>query len=197
MRTTCTALILAGTDSQRSYCGIYIHYVINGFPVCCSQRLCTTHGFEAEEITVFQPYLCLVCRNSAAVYFTARIFPDIRYSGGESSVQLLGSCDPDCLKSQETSPRTLRTLTAVFDAATLVLTIPSILIPTSALPIPSFIRRATPFPLSKTVVYLVAMCISLLPKSVSGVLSDITWILAYSSTYMLPGTCHLPLIIMP
>ncbi|KZT09256.1 uncharacterized protein LAESUDRAFT_735523 [Laetiporus sulphureus 93-53] len=97
----------------------------------------------------------------------------------------------DMPRSQEAASQTLVQLTAAFNAAALLLAVPSILIPTSSIPIPSYIRRAIKLPISKILVYILAVSISLLPKSLSSVLSDVLWLSAFLSTYTLPAFIHI------
>ncbi|KAI0373665.1 hypothetical protein BV20DRAFT_962228 [Pilatotrama ljubarskyi] len=80
---------------------------------------------------------------------------------------------------------------AAFNAATLLLSIPAILITTPALPIPIPIRRATNFPLSKVLIYLITIGLSILPASMTRVGSDIILILAFLSTYTIPALLHI------
>ncbi|PCH39918.1 hypothetical protein WOLCODRAFT_23714 [Wolfiporia cocos MD-104 SS10] len=94
----------------------------------------------------------------------------------------------------EASPLTggaLPILTAAFYAASLTLFIPSILVPTPGLPIPFSVRRIVLLPLSKVLVYCITIGLSLAPSSVTAVLSDIVWVLAFLSTYMLPAFIHI------
>lgn len=77
---------------------------------------------------------------------------------------------------------------ASFNAATLMLSIPSILITTPSLPVPFSIRRSTNLPVSKILIYFITICLSLPPPSVSSAFSDLLIMMAFLSTYMLPGT---------
>ncbi|KAH9948870.1 hypothetical protein B0H21DRAFT_206093 [Amylocystis lapponica] len=95
--------------------------------------------------------------------------------------------------SQESPSTTVKYLTAVSNAATLTLSIPSVLITAPSLPIPFSIRRVTDFPLSKIIIYLVVLALSVTPLSVSSVLSDVVLVLAFLSTYMLPAFLHITL----
>ncbi|KAI0667744.1 hypothetical protein C8Q78DRAFT_981745 [Trametes maxima] len=80
---------------------------------------------------------------------------------------------------------------AVFSAASLLFSIPSILITTPALPIPVSIRRATAFPLSKVLLYLITISLSVLPAYITRVGSDVVLILAFLSTYVVPAFLHI------
>ena len=79
----------------------------------------------------------------------------------------------------------------MFGAASLLLSIPSLVITTPALPIPFSLRRATNFPLSKALTYLLTIALSVLPASVTRVGSDIVLLLAFASTYMVPALLHI------
>ncbi|OCH88672.1 hypothetical protein OBBRIDRAFT_734006 [Obba rivulosa] len=86
---------------------------------------------------------------------------------------------------------TVRTMTAIFSAAALSLAIPSILITSPALPVSFAMRRLTNFPISKTLVYVVTISLSLCPQPIFGILSDVLLVLAFLSTYMLPAFIHI------
>ncbi|KAH9841783.1 uncharacterized protein C8Q71DRAFT_738799 [Rhodofomes roseus] len=95
---------------------------------------------------------------------------------------------PDALV---TTPEYVLAARALFETAALVLSVPSILIPTPALPISSSVRRATPVPLSRVLVFIAAIGLSLVPAAFARALSDAVWILAFLSTYMLPALLHI------
>ncbi|KAI0330492.1 hypothetical protein GY45DRAFT_1208512, partial [Cubamyces sp. BRFM 1775] len=88
-------------------------------------------------------------------------------------------------------PTSLKKIQTVLGAASLLLSIPSILITTPALPIPISIRRVTNFPLSKVLIYTITICLSILPASITRVGSDVTLILAFLSTYVVPAFIHI------
>ncbi|GBE83045.1 hypothetical protein SCP_0500890 [Sparassis crispa] len=88
---------------------------------------------------------------------------------------------------------TLKILTALSNAVALALSLPAVLISSPPLPIPFSIRHATNFPLSRSLLYAIILCLSLLPRSLSGVLSDFLLVLAFLSTYMLPAFIHITL----
>ncbi|TFY80641.1 hypothetical protein EWM64_g3372 [Hericium alpestre] len=92
---------------------------------------------------------------------------------------------------RETSNIPPNAVIAVAEALTLLLAIPCLVITTPPLPIPGSLRRLTKFPISKFIVYLVVVVLSLLSTSVSAILSDILLILALSSTYVLPALLHI------
>lgn len=90
-----------------------------------------------------------------------------------------------------TGPEMVSVARALFEAATLALSVPYILIPTPTLPLPSIIRRVTRLPISRILVYIVVIVLSLVPASVARALSDAVWLLAFLSTYMLPALLHI------
>ncbi|KAI9058133.1 hypothetical protein FKP32DRAFT_1597205 [Trametes sanguinea] len=85
----------------------------------------------------------------------------------------------------------LKRTAAVFAAASLLLSIPSILITTPALPTPIPIRRATNFPLSKVCIYLITIGLSVLPTPITRIGSEVILILAFLSTYVVPALLHI------
>lgn len=82
----------------------------------------------------------------------------------------------------------IKSTSAAFSAAALLLSIPSILVTTPALPIPISIRRSTNFPLSKVLIYIITICLAILPASMTRFGSDVILILAFLSTFVVPGT---------
>ncbi|KAI0699948.1 hypothetical protein C8T65DRAFT_658705 [Cerioporus squamosus] len=94
-------------------------------------------------------------------------------------------------KPPELPSTSLKTTVAVFGAASLLLSIPSLVIATPVLPIPLSIRRATNFPLSKVLVYILTVILSVLPANATRVGSDIVLLLAFASTYMVPALLHI------
>ncbi|OBZ68807.1 hypothetical protein A0H81_11193 [Grifola frondosa] len=87
--------------------------------------------------------------------------------------------------------RTPKVFAAFFNAGALTLSIPSILITCPSLPSRVSIRRATNFPLSKSLLYLLTLCLSVLPTSWVKVLSDVLLVLAFISTYLVPAFIHI------
>lgn len=85
-----------------------------------------------------------------------------------------------------------RAVLAFLNVSTLALTIPSIIITTPSLPLPLPIRRSTNFPVSKALLYILAICMSLMSRDVLRVVSDVVFVLAFFSTYALPGQ-YMPL----
>ncbi|KZT67230.1 hypothetical protein DAEQUDRAFT_812944 [Daedalea quercina L-15889] len=91
----------------------------------------------------------------------------------------------------DTTPENVLAARALFETAALALSVPSVLIPTPALPIPSRIRRVTRFPFTRVLVYIAAIMLSLVSPSFARALSDAVWLLAFFSTYMLPALLHI------
>ncbi|EMD40155.1 hypothetical protein CERSUDRAFT_112364 [Gelatoporia subvermispora B] len=94
---------------------------------------------------------------------------------------------------QQSPTFTVRAMTAIFSATALSLAIPSILITSPALPVSFAVRRLTSFPLSKTLVIVATVLLSLCPQPIFGILSDVLLVLAFLSTYMLPAFIHITL----
>jgi len=87
-------------------------------------------------------------------------------------------------------PKPLR---ACLHAATLVLTIPSVLVRSPNIPMPLIIRRWTStsyIPISRCVTYIIVILLSFVPVSVFSVLSDVSLVLALLGTYLLPACIH-------
>ncbi|KAI0058266.1 hypothetical protein BV25DRAFT_1891581 [Artomyces pyxidatus] len=82
-------------------------------------------------------------------------------------------------------------LIAVSNAINLLLTIPAILITTPSLPVPLAIRRATNLPISKAVLYIITVALSLLPEAASAAFGNILLVLTLASTYVLPAVIHI------
>ncbi|KAI0631913.1 hypothetical protein C8Q77DRAFT_1060500, partial [Trametes polyzona] len=97
----------------------------------------------------------------------------------------------DASTPRELPSASLKTTVAVFSAAALLLSIPSILVTTPALPVPLSVRRSTNFPVSKVLVYLITVSLSLLPANVARLGSDIVLVLAFLSTYVVPAFIHI------
>ncbi len=80
---------------------------------------------------------------------------------------------------------------SVLGAASLLFSIPAILITTPALPVPYPVRRATSFPLSKALIYLITVLLSTLPEHAVRIGSDIVFLLGFLSTYIVPAFIHI------
>ncbi|KAL1950431.1 hypothetical protein VTO73DRAFT_5555 [Trametes versicolor] len=85
----------------------------------------------------------------------------------------------------------IKSTSAAFSAAALLLSIPSILVTTPALPIPISIRRSTNFPLSKVLIYIITICLAILPAHITRFGSDVILILAFLSTFVVPAFIHI------
>lgn len=90
-----------------------------------------------------------------------------------------------------TTPENVLAARALFETATLALSVPSILIPTPTLPIHSSIRRVIRFPISRLLVYIAVIGLSLVPSSSARAISDAVWLLAFLNTYVLPAFLHI------
>lgn len=95
------------------------------------------------------------------------------------------------LSTQSPSSSHFKALVAFLNTATLALTIPSIIITTPPLPLPLSVRRATNFPVSKFIVYFIAVLLAMSPMHIAHVLSNILLVLAFVSTYVLPAFIHI------
>ncbi|KAF7364981.1 hypothetical protein MVEN_00369000 [Mycena venus] len=88
-------------------------------------------------------------------------------------------------------PLRLQPAIAVFNALTLLLAIPSVLVTTPSLPIPERIRRATSIPLSKYLTFTLVAGLSLVPTRAARVLSDALLVCACAGTFFLPALVHI------
>ncbi|KAG6817001.1 hypothetical protein H0H87_000896 [Tephrocybe sp. NHM501043] len=78
----------------------------------------------------------------------------------------------------------------ILNTATLLFSIPNLIVTISPLPIPDRLRHATAFPLSKVLLLTLIAILSLVPSNIAAVLSDILLIAALTSTYFLPAFLH-------
>ncbi|KAJ7643929.1 hypothetical protein FB45DRAFT_823717 [Roridomyces roridus] len=101
------------------------------------------------------------------------------------------TANPKVVILQDPEPFRLQPAIAVFNALTLLLAIPSVLITTPTLPIPERIRRSTSLPLSKSLTLILTIALSLVPTPIARVLSDILIASACASTYFLPALVHI------
>ncbi|KAG6914094.1 hypothetical protein DXG01_002458 [Tephrocybe rancida] len=79
----------------------------------------------------------------------------------------------------------------ILNAATLLLSIPALIVTSPPLPIPDRLRHSTTFPLSRTLIATLVAALSLVPSSVAAILSDILLLSALTSTYFLPALLHI------
>ncbi|CDO69910.1 hypothetical protein BN946_scf184884.g69 [Trametes cinnabarina] len=98
---------------------------------------------------------------------------------------------PASSSPSQTPTTGMKTTVTIFGAASLFLSVPSILLTTPALPIPIPIRRVTNFPLSKVCIYVITIGLSVLPTSITRIGSDVILILAFISTYVVPALLHI------
>ncbi|KAH7927767.1 hypothetical protein BV22DRAFT_1117998 [Leucogyrophana mollusca] len=94
-------------------------------------------------------------------------------------------------KSPEASSAIHGIAISVLNASTLLLSIPSIIITTPSIPIPPVIRRYTPVYLSKLIICIVVVSLSLVPVSIAAILNDAALFLGISGTYFLPALAHI------
>jgi len=92
---------------------------------------------------------------------------------------------------QDTNPLKLQPAIAVLNSLTLLLAIPSVLVTTPSLPISERIRRAITIPLSKYLVFVLVVLLSLVPARIARVLSDVLVASACASTFFLPALVHI------
>ncbi|KAI0784770.1 hypothetical protein C8Q75DRAFT_777550 [Abortiporus biennis] len=86
---------------------------------------------------------------------------------------------------------TFKILLAGLNITTLAFTIPLFIITTSALPIPLSIRRNTNFPVSKAIMWITCIILALVPRNIARILSDLTLVLAFLGTYVVPAIIHI------
>ncbi|OAX42145.1 hypothetical protein K503DRAFT_863313 [Rhizopogon vinicolor AM-OR11-026] len=82
-------------------------------------------------------------------------------------------------------------LVHVLRASSLLFAIPSVLVSTPPLPVPTAVRRVFKFDLSKVTLITVVVLLSLAPPSTAATLNDITLLLALTGTYFLPACAHI------
>ncbi|KAJ3764353.1 hypothetical protein EV360DRAFT_77463 [Lentinula raphanica] len=85
----------------------------------------------------------------------------------------------------------LRPFILALSGITLLSGIPLVLITTPSLPVPERLRRSTTIPLSKTLIFVIVVILSLVPVDVSRVFSDILIVCALVGTYFLPALVHI------
>ncbi|KAF5389186.1 hypothetical protein D9757_003415 [Collybiopsis confluens] len=98
---------------------------------------------------------------------------------------------PNKPKVQDAPSHRLGPFIQSLGALTLLLGIPSILITAPSLPIPERLRHTTTFPLSKALLFIVIVILSLAPVNISRVYSDIVLVCALTATYFLPALVHI------
>ena len=87
---------------------------------------------------------------------------------------------------QEPSQALVNAMT-LLSVATLIFGIPSIFATTPTLPVPLAIRRRTSLPVSKITLFIAAYLLSYLYDSASRVMCDVLLVLAFLSTFTIPG----------
>jgi len=91
----------------------------------------------------------------------------------------------------DTHPLKLQPAIVVLNSLTLLLAIPSVLVTTPSLPISERIRRAITIPLSKYLIFVLVVLLSLVPARIARVLSDVLVASACASTFFLPALIHI------
>ncbi|KAJ3795573.1 hypothetical protein GGU11DRAFT_791726 [Lentinula aff. detonsa] len=104
---------------------------------------------------------------------------------------LIFAASPNKPQSQDTPSYRLGPFILALSAITLLLGIPLVLTTTPSLPIPERLRRRTTVPLSKTIIFIIVVILSLVPMNVFRVYSDILIICALVGTYFLPALVHI------
>ncbi|KAJ3731275.1 hypothetical protein DFJ43DRAFT_999382 [Lentinula guzmanii] len=104
---------------------------------------------------------------------------------------LIFAASPNKPQSQDTPSYRLGPFILALSAITLLLGIPLVLTTTPSLPIPERLRRRTTIPLSKTIIFIIVVALSLVPMNVFRVYSDMLIICALAGTYFLPALVHI------
>lgn len=76
---------------------------------------------------------------------------------------------------------------ALLNSTTLALTIPLIVITLPSIPLPTVLRRRNELPVSKGVLSVAVVALAVVPQQWARVLSDVVMVVAFFSTYVLPG----------
>ena len=94
---------------------------------------------------------------------------------------------------------TLQHSIALLDVSTLLLAIPYILNTTPSLPFPDRMHTSTRRAITKHILFLAAIILSLVPDSTARIMSNLLLITTLTGTYLLPGKCsnihprHIPI----
>lgn len=94
---------------------------------------------------------------------------------------------PDPPDSPDDAPLALHALKATLGALTLVLGVPSVLVTAPALPVPRVLRRRAGQAASRLMYLVGALALAVLPTPICRVVSDVVMVLAFLSTYAVPG----------
>ncbi|KAF8842204.1 hypothetical protein BDN67DRAFT_899961 [Paxillus ammoniavirescens] len=92
---------------------------------------------------------------------------------------------------QETSATLPSILISTLRAATLLLSVPSVILATPLFPLPSGIRRLTPVNSGLFITTFVVGTLSVVPAPVMRIFNDVTLFLAVSGTFLLPALVHI------
>ncbi|KAF7288532.1 hypothetical protein HMN09_01382200 [Mycena chlorophos] len=88
-------------------------------------------------------------------------------------------------------PLDLQTPIVAFNSLTLLLGIPSILVTTPSLPVSERLQRSTTIPISKYLLFVLVVLLTLVPTRIARILSDILLASACMSTFFLPAAIHI------
>lgn len=94
------------------------------------------------------------------------------------------------LQSTQAPPRALTNTTLALSVLTLWLGIPSLFVSAPTLPVPLVIRRRMNLPVSKMTLVATAYVLSYLPDAGYRAMCDVLLVLAFLSTFTIPGTSH-------
>jgi len=149
-------------------------------PLCASLRA-TVHPVTTTKISKSSSFKRL--NAVSATVAVALVLPLVFFSSSRDTNSTLPRRAPAAIF--------LKPFIASLNATTLLLTIPSILITTPAIPIPTSVRRYTTFPVSKIILSIAVFLASLAPAPIWRVMSDVLLVFALSGTYFLPALVHL------
>ncbi|KAF7298987.1 hypothetical protein MIND_00846900 [Mycena indigotica] len=88
-------------------------------------------------------------------------------------------------------PFDLQAVIALANSLTLLLAIPSTLVTTPSLPVSERLQRSTMLPISKYLLFVLVISVSLVPERVARVFSDILLASACAATFFLPALIHI------
>lgn len=168
-----------------SHYGIYFLVIVDYSSVRVSPRFYARYGHEATSSLFLQNPDCYQCGNHGCTcppLVCVRLI--VSQTRKQSSVLFESEVYPS--EMQNTSEQGTIALTAISSAANLLLTIPAILITIPPLSLPSTARRSKST-ISKIIIFVVTMTLSMLPRKAIFVLCDLCLILSLLSTYVLPG----------
>jgi hypothetical protein len=89
------------------------------------------------------------------------------------------------------TPHALQIISASLSSATLMLGIPSLIVTTPALPLPERIAHAAIFNISRTLILIIVILLTLSPPDASTILNIVLVVMTLTSTYFLPAFFHI------